>query len=123
MWISPFTDMTKYVKQTLSNKICQTNFVFFVFLCFKKVNYIIRLHQYFHFNCSHPDQTKRSITYSHGLRLTKICTFENDFLQHRDEMRSWFQRHYPEDVINNEMKKVVFTGNFGKSSNKNKGVC
>ena len=38
-------------------------------------------------------------------------------------MRSWFQsRGYPEDVINNEMKKVVFTGNFGKFSNKDKGV-
>ena len=39
-------------------------------------------------------------------------------------MRSWFQRRgYPEDVINTEMKKVVFNGNFGKSSNKNKGVA
>ena len=38
-------------------------------------------------------------------------------------MKSWFQRWgYPEDVINSELKKVVFTGNFGKSSNKNKGV-
>ena len=38
-------------------------------------------------------------------------------------MRSWFQRHgYPEDVINTEIKKVGFTGHFGKFSNKNKGV-
>ena len=38
-------------------------------------------------------------------------------------MRSWFQRRgYPEDVINTEMKKVNFNGNYGKSSNKNKGV-
>ena len=52
-----------------------------------------------------------------------ICTFEIDFLCHRDEMKSWFQRQgYPEDVINSEFKKVVFTWNFGKSSNKNKGV-
>ena len=29
---------------------------------------------------------------------------------------------YPEDVINTGMKKVVFTGHFGKSSCKNKGV-
>ena len=80
-------------------------------------------HQYLHFNSSHPDHTKRSIIYSQALRLTKICTFENDFLRHRDEMRLWFQRcGYPEDVINTDMKKVAFTGNFGKSSNKNKGV-
>ena len=40
-----------------------------------------------------------------------------------DEMKPWFQRRgYPEDVMNSELKKVVFTENFGKSSNKNKGV-
>ena len=38
-------------------------------------------------------------------------------------MKSWFQkRGYPEDVINTEMKKVIFNGNSGKSSNKSKGV-
>ena len=38
-------------------------------------------------------------------------------------MKSWFQRWgYTEDVINTEMKKVIFNGNFGKSSNKSKGV-
>ena len=38
-------------------------------------------------------------------------------------MKSWFQRRgYPEHVINIEMKKVIFSGNSGKSSNKSKGV-
>ena len=38
-------------------------------------------------------------------------------------MKSWFQRQvYMEDVIKTEMKKVIFKGNFDKSSNKNKGV-
>ena len=56
-------------------------------------------HQYLHFNSSHPDHTKRSIIYCQAFRLTKICTFEYDFLRHRDEMKSWFQRRgYPEDV-------------------------
>ena len=44
-------------------------------------------HQYLHFNSSHPDYTKRSIVYSQALRLNKICTFENDFLRHRNEMK------------------------------------
>ena len=80
-------------------------------------------HQYLHFYSSHPDHTKRSIIYSQALRLAKICTFENDFLRHRDEMKSWFQRRgYPENVINTEMKKVIFNRNSGKSSNKSKGV-
>ena len=80
-------------------------------------------HQYLHFNSSHPDHTKRSIIYSQTLRLTKICTFENDFERHRDEMKSWFQRRgYPEAAINTKMKNMFFTGNFGESSNKNKDV-
>ena len=66
-------------------------------------------HQYLHFNSSDPDHTKRSIIYSQALRLTKICTFENDFLRHRDEMKTWSQRRcYHEDVINTEMKKLIF---------------
>ena len=80
-------------------------------------------HQYLHFNSSRPDHAKRSIIYTQAFRLAKICTFENDFLRHRDEMKSWFQkRGNPEDVINTEMKKLIFNGNSGKSSNKNKGV-
>ena len=80
-------------------------------------------HQYLHFISSHPYHTKISIIYSQALRLAKMCTFENDFLRHRDEMKSWFQRRgYPEDVINTEMKKVIFNGNSGKSSNKSNGV-
>ena len=38
-------------------------------------------------------------------------------------MKLWFQRRgLLEDVINTEMKNVVFTGNFGKFNKKNKGV-
>ena len=38
-------------------------------------------------------------------------------------MKSWFSsRGYPEDVINPEMKKVIFNVNSGESSNKSKGV-
>ena len=79
-------------------------------------------HQYLHFNSSHSDHTKRLIIYSQELRLTKICTLENDFLRHRNEMKSWFQRQsYPKD-INTEMKMMIFNGNSNKSSNKKK-VC
>ena len=49
-------------------------------------------HQDLHFNSSHPDHTKRSIICSQALRLTKMCTFENDFLRHRDKMKSCLQK-------------------------------
>ena len=92
-------------------------------MCIYICNIDTDAHQYLHFSFSHPDYIKRSIIYSQGLRLAKICTFENDVLRHRDEMKSWFQRRgYPEDVINTEIKKVTFNGNSSKSNNKNKGV-
>ena len=76
-----------------------------------------------HFNSSHADHTKRLIIYSQTLRLTKICTFENDFLRHRYEIKSWLQSwDCPENVINTDMKICFFTRIFGKSSNKNKSV-
>ena len=38
-------------------------------------------------------------------------------------MKSWFQRQsYQKDVINTEMKMMIFNGNSNKSSNKKK-VC
>ena len=44
-----------------------------------------------------------------SVKTGQNCTFENDFLQHRDEMKSWFQRRcYPEDVIKTEIKKSDF---------------
>ena len=47
-------------------------------------------HQYLHYTSSHPYHTKRSIVYSQALRDSKICSFENDFIRYRNEMKSWF---------------------------------
>ena len=45
-------------------------------------------HQYLHFTSSHPNHTKRSIVYSQGLRIKKICFEKEDFLKHMREMKS-----------------------------------
>ena len=47
-------------------------------------------HQYLYYTSSHPYYTKRSIVYSQALRVSRICSFENDFIRHRNEMKSWF---------------------------------
>ena len=48
-----------------------------------------------------------------------ICVYIYIYIYIHKHIYRWV---YPEDVINTGIKKVVFTGNFGKSSCKNKGV-
>ena len=66
-------------------------------------------HQYLHYSSGHPEHTKRSIVYSQLLHVSWICSCENDFNRHKSNMKIWFQkRGYPENIIENEMKRVKF---------------
>ena len=47
-------------------------------------------HQYLHYTSAHPNHTKRSIVYSQTLRLSRICSYKNDFEKHLEQMKSWF---------------------------------
>ena len=80
-------------------------------------------HQYLHYSSSHPNHTKRSIVFSQGLRIKRICSEEEDFNTHIGEMKSWFQkRAYPEKVIDKELGKISFSYKGSKNSRKNKGI-
>ena len=66
-------------------------------------------HQYLHYASSHPEHTKRSVVFSQTLRISRLCSEENDFKNYRSQMKSWFlKREYPEKLIDNEMRKVKF---------------
>ena len=66
-------------------------------------------HQYLDYSFGHPEHTKRSIVYSQLLRVSRICSRENDLNRHKSNMKIWFQKQgYPENIIENEMKKVNF---------------
>ena len=66
-------------------------------------------HQYLHYASSHPEHTKRSVVFSQTLRISRLCSEENDFKNYRSQMKSWFlKRGYPEKLIENEMIKVKF---------------
>ena len=59
-----------------------------------------------------PKHTKKSIT----LRLSRLCSFEQEFEGHKKNLGSWFvKRRYPEEIIDKEMLKVKF--NFSKKIN------
>ena len=47
--------------------------------------------------------------FSQALRISGLCYEENDFKNCRTQMNSWFvKRGYPENLIENEMRKVKF---------------
>ena len=79
-------------------------------------------HQYLHFTSLHPDHTKRFIIFTQTLRLSKICTFENDLIRHGNEMKLWFlRRGCPKKLIETEVKKVSFSTSSNETRNKVKG--
>ena len=81
-------------------------------------------HQYLLYSSGHPEHTKRSIVYSQLLRVSRICSCENDFNRHKFNMKIWFQkRRYPENIIENEMKKVKFPSCNKAQRKKSKGIA
>ena len=64
-------------------------------------------HQYLHFTSLHPNHTQRSIVYSQGLQVKRICSGKEDFLKHMGEMKLWFLKPgYPENIVGRELGKV-----------------
>ena len=80
-------------------------------------------HQYLHYSSAHPDHTKRSIVFSQTLRISRLCSREEDFNDLRNQMKPWFlRREYPEKVIDAEMNKVKFLPPKRKTKTNMKGV-
>ena len=66
-------------------------------------------HQYLHYASSHPEHTKRSVVFSQTLRISRLCSEENDFKNYKSQIKSWFlKKEYPEKLIENEMRNVKF---------------
>ena len=66
-------------------------------------------HQCLHCSSSRPDHIKNSIIYSQTLRLSNICTYEEDCGKHVRNMKSWFlERVSSKQMIDSLMEKVKF---------------
>ena len=61
--------------------------------------------------------------YSQALRISRLCSLEEDFRKHCSELKSWLlNRNYPSKFIDTEMKKVKFNYRSKKSDKKETGV-
>ena len=49
-------------------------------------------HQYLHYLSAHPFHTKKSIVFSQTLQISRLCSSEKDFENHKEEMKSWFRK-------------------------------
>ena len=65
-------------------------------------------HQYLQYG-SYPEHIKRSIIYAQTLRVSRLCSFKEDFADHSEKMKTWIlKRGYPDKIIENKMKKINF---------------
>ena len=83
-------------------------------------------HQFLHFNSAHPFHNKKSIVYSQGLRIKRLCSSPVAFEKHLESLRSWFcKRGYPQKVVDEQLKRVseITTHDLiGRSGKKETGV-
>ena len=52
--------------------------------------------------------------YSQALQVSRICSFENDFIRHQNEMKSW----YPKTLLDVEVNKTKFPNTSGDKKTK-----
>ena len=69
-------------------------------------------HQFLHYKSSHPSHIKNSITYSQALRISRLCSSQNDFNAHISNLKDWFMaRDYPQRVVSEQINKVFLESN------------
>ena len=77
-------------------------------------------HQYLHYLSAHAYLTKKSVVFRQALRISRLCSSENDFENHKKQMKSWVRKkEYPEDLISSEISKVKFSNLRLKSDDEN----
>ena len=77
-------------------------------------------HLYLHYLSAHPYHTKKSVVFCQTKQISKLCSSEKNFEDHKEEIKLWFRkREHPENLIRCEMNKVKFSNLRPKSNDKN----
>ena len=65
-------------------------------------------HQFLEFNSAHPIPIKKSIVYSQGLRIKRLCSSSLAFEKYLESKRSWFgKRGYPKKLVDSQLRRVA----------------
>ena len=65
-------------------------------------------HQFLEFNSAHTIHIKKSIVYSQGLRIKRLCSSSLAFENHLESIRSWFGKGgYPKKLVDNQLRRGV----------------
>ena len=63
--------------------------------------------QFLEFSSAYPYHIKKSIVYSQGLWIRRVCSREVDFDRHMRAMHDWFlKRGYPKEFVSNQLNRV-----------------
>ena len=66
--------------------------------------------KYLHHLSACLNHTKRSVVFSQTLRISRLFSYEANFIKHKANMKScFFKREYPEKLISAEMDKIKFS--------------
>ena len=81
-------------------------------------------YQYLHYLSAHPNHTKWSVVFSQTLCNSMLCSYEENFVKHQANMKSWFfKRNYPEKLISAEIDNIKFSNIERKTNRKTqKGI-
>ena len=64
-------------------------------------------YQFLHFNSAHPFHNKKSIIYSQGLSIKRLCSSPLTFQKHLENLKTWFcNSGYPQKVVDAQIKRV-----------------
>ena len=65
-------------------------------------------HQFLGFNSAHPILQTKSIVYSQGLHIKRLCLSSLAFEKHHESIHSWFGKcGYPKKLVDNQLRSAV----------------